>query len=471
MMKPRANIMAAILAASLSITSFTPIYAVSTSSSSEEQFQQSIVRPQHVYEGIPTKLTIDKLEEGSTVTWESSDSDIAIIDEDGNLKLITAGKTIITASITNEDSTKLTLTSEIEVEETTLTLSTTNLGTVYVGDTRQLTATATPATEIRYTSNNTAVASIDQNGKVTAHAAGTAVLSASANGKSVSCSITVKEAGIHIQESAVTLYENAGTQLHMQYDADQKPVWSSDNTNIASVDANGYVSAKQPGTTTIRVNVRGKVAAVQVTVKEIKVSLDKHELTLYIGYNDKLNVSYEPAGTPAWSSDNSGIVSVDQNGNLVPKAKGTTTIRVKVNGREASALIHVEDPFVKFASSTRTMYKGERYTPSISYGPNQGTPVYTTSKKSVATVNSQGMITAKKKGTAYITVKINGKSARLKVSVKNAITLKKPKITSVKKSSRASLTIKWKKVSGANRYYVYRSSSKKGKKTKREKGK
>ena len=55
-------------------------------------------------------------------------------------------------------------------------------------------------------------------------------------------------------------------------------------------------------------------------------------------------------------------------------------------------------------------------------------------KKSVAKVNSKGQIMAIKKGTAYITVKINGKSAKLKVTVKNAITLKKPKISSVEKS-------------------------------------
>ncbi|MFR6486872.1 MAG: C39 family peptidase [Clostridium sp.] len=117
-------------------------------------------------------------------------------------------------------------------------------------------------------------------------------------------------------------------------------------------------------------------------------------------------------------------------------------------------------------SKTKTLYKGETYKPAITYGPNQGTAKWSSSKKSVAKVNSKGQITAVKKGTAYITVKINGKSAKQKITVKNAITLKKPQITSVKKASRASLKISWKKVSGANKYYLYRSTTKKGKKTK-----
>ena len=114
----------------------------------------------------------------------------------------------------------------------------------------------------------------------------------------------------------------------------------------------------------------------------------------------------------------------------------------------------------------RDRYKGETYKPAITYGPKQGTAKWSSSKKSVAKVNSKGQITAVKKGTAYITVKINGKSAKQKITVKNAITLKKPQITTVKKASRASLKISWKKVSGANKYYLYRSSTKKGKKTK-----
>lgn len=88
--------------------------------------------------------------------------------------------------------------------------------------------------------------------------------------------------------------------------------------------------------------MNGKTAVVQITVKAIKVSLNVQTTTMYLGYKDKLNVSYEPAGTPVWSSDNTSIVIVDQQGNLTPKAVGQTTVRVKVNGKTATANITVK---------------------------------------------------------------------------------------------------------------------------------
>ena len=75
-----------------------------------------------------------------------------------------------------------------------------------------------------------------------------------------------------------------------------------DSPTIVSVDASGNVMAKAPGTVSIRAELNGKTAVVQITVKAIQVSLDKTSITLYLGYKDKLNVSYEPSGTPSWLS-------------------------------------------------------------------------------------------------------------------------------------------------------------------------
>ena len=121
-----------------------------------------------------------------------------------------------------------------------------------------------------------------------------------------------------------------------------------------SVDASGLVVAKAPGTACIRAKLNGKTAVVHITVKAIQVSLDKTSITLYLGYKDKLNVSYEPSGTPSWSSEDSKIVSVDQNGTLTPVSVGQTIARVKVNGKTAEAKVVVKQPFVKSPSKTKT---------------------------------------------------------------------------------------------------------------------
>lgn len=451
----------ALLTLSISIMSIVPAYAEAGAIDEQEQTEQqpSLISSAQMYTGVPQKLEVKGF--SGSVQWISENTDIAMVDADGTVHPLKSGATDIRAVLSDE----LTLTCHVDIQDTILSLNTTDLGSVYTGETRTLQAILKPEADIQWSSSNPAVATVNH-GTVTANAAGTAIIYASANGKTVQCSITVKDKTISVDRGEATLYEGSSLQLHASGEPAGTITWRSDDPTIASVDASGNVMAKAPGTVSIRAELNGKTAVVQITVKAIQVSLDKTSITLYLGYKDKLNVSYEPSGTPSWSSENSKIVSVNQNGTLTPVSVGQTIARVKVNGKTAEAKVVVKQPFVKFPSKTKTLYKGETYKPAITYGPNQGTAKWSSSKKSVAKVNSKGQITAVKKGTAYITVKINGKSAKQKITVKNAITLKKPQITSVKKASRASLKISWKKVSGANKYYLYRSSTKKGKKTK-----
>ncbi|MCR0248278.1 Ig-like domain-containing protein [[Clostridium] innocuum] len=450
----------AILTLSISIMSIVPAYAEAGAGNENEQTEQPSLMPNaQMYIGIPQKLQVKGFT--GSLQWISENTDIAMVDADGTVHPLKSGTTDIKAVLDSGQA----LTCHVNIQDVILTLNTTNIGSIYTGETRTLQASLKPEAAVKWSSNNPAVATVNK-GIVTARAAGTAIIYASANGKTVKCSITVKDKTISVDRKKATLYEENRLRLHASGEPAGTITWKSDKPAIASVDASGLVVAKAPGTACIRAKLNGKTAVVHITVKAIQVSLDKTSITLYLGYKDKLNVSYEPSGTPSWSSEDSKIVSVDQNGTLTPVSVGQTIARVKVNGKTAEAKVVVKQPFVKFPSKTKTLYKGETYKPAITYGPNQGTAKWSSSKKSVAKVNSKGQITAVKKGTAYITVKINGKSAKQKITVKNAITLKKPQITSVKKASRASLKISWKKVSGANKYYLYRSTTKKGKKTK-----
>lgn len=457
------KMLTALLTFSITMVSMAPIYAETTGPNERDQkeiTQPGLVSEAQMYVGITQKLEVQNYD--GEIQWISENTDIAMVDTDGTVRPLKSGTTDIKAVI-NANST---LVCHVNIRDVTITLNTTNLGSVYTGETRSLKASVKPAASIKWESSNPAIATVDSNGKVKALTAGTAVIYAQANRKTTKCTITVKKKTLFIDKSTVSLYEGSRIKLNASGAPAGIPKWSSDNTSVSSVDAAGNVLAKKPGTTNIRASLNGKTAIVKVIVKAVTVKLSKSSLIMYLGYKEKLNVSYNPSGTPFWSSDNPKIVSVDQQGNLTPRAAGQTKVRVKVNGKSKIAIITVRQPTVKISSISRTMYKGETYTPSISYSPKKGTTKWSSSKKSVAKVNSKGQITAVKKGTAYITVKINGKSAKMKVTVKNAITLKKPNITSVKKASRASLKISWKKVSGANQYYLYRSTSKKGKKTK-----
>ena len=146
---------------------------------------------------------------------------------------------------------------ELDVTETEIT----------EGETLQLTATVLPedATDktVSWTTSNENVATVDENGLVTAVAPGSAVITAmttDGSNLSASCNITVLQ-GIVLAESiqlnVTTAGLNEGATLQLSAtvqpeDCDNKTVlWSSDNPSVATVDSNGLVTTHSVGTATI----------------------------------------------------------------------------------------------------------------------------------------------------------------------------------------------------------------------------
>ncbi|MEE0984197.1 MAG: Ig-like domain-containing protein [Bacteroidaceae bacterium] len=160
---------------------------------------------------------------------------------------------------------------KIESIETTIPVSSITLSqssaTMTEGETLNLTATVTPDDttdkSITWSSSNTSVASVDADGKVTAQTEGTATITATANdgsGVKASCVVTVEKkivsvSSITLSQSSATMTEGetlALTATVTPDDATDKSItWSSSNTSVASVDANGKVTAKAEGIATI----------------------------------------------------------------------------------------------------------------------------------------------------------------------------------------------------------------------------
>ena len=124
-------------------------------------------------------------------------------------------------------------------------------------------------------------------------------------------------------------------------DATDKSVsWTSDKEAVATVDANGRVTAKGNGKATITVTTKdqGKTASCEVTVAQrvTSISLDKTSITLVVGAEATLSVaSVLPDNandkTYTWSSSDSAIASVDNSGKVTARASGTATIRATAN--------------------------------------------------------------------------------------------------------------------------------------------
>ena len=142
----------------------------------------------------PSNATGDK-----TVKWSSSNAEVAAVDSNGKVTAKKAGTAVITATSSNRKTASCTVTvkqKEIAITGISLNKSTTS---ITEGESETLTATITPSNAtgdktVKWSSSNTAVASIDSAGKVTAKKAGTAVITAtSSNGKTASCTVTVKQ--------------------------------------------------------------------------------------------------------------------------------------------------------------------------------------------------------------------------------------------------------------------------------------
>lgn len=146
-----------------------------------------------------------------------------------------------------------------------------------VGGTGKLAATG--ADQITWTSSNTDVATVAEDGTVTAVAAGTATISASAEGADpVTCTVTVKEApkkdlvleSIWGMKKGVTI--DIGEEAPMRVTADGETVddslikWSTADSSIATVDASGVVKGVASGSTDLTAEVYGQTVTVIVRV-------------------------------------------------------------------------------------------------------------------------------------------------------------------------------------------------------------
>ena len=146
-----------------------------------------------------------------------------------------------------------------------------------VGGTGKLTATG--AEGITWTSGNAGVAAVGEDGTVTAVAAGTATISASAEGADpVTCTVTVKEAPKKdlVLESIWGIKGasiDIGEEATMRVTADGETVddslikWSTADSSIATVDASGVVKGVASGKTDLIAEVYGQTLTVTVIVE------------------------------------------------------------------------------------------------------------------------------------------------------------------------------------------------------------
>lgn len=236
---------------------------------------------------------------------------------------------------------------------------------------------------IAWKSSNSAVASVDEKGRVTALKSGTAVISAvMKNGLRAECKVTVKIAVDYVQLDSTykDVYVTQTGQLNATVypeDATNKKVkWRSTNTSVVRVDQTGHYKALKSGFAYIYATSEDnehieRFCEINVNVPPVEVNIQESSLNLKRGQSYQLNSSYNNGGD--------------------------------------MVLVTVTNPVsaLKMNKASANMTKGSYLQLSASISPSDASNkglTWTSSNKNILTVSSSGKVYAKGFGTATITV-------------------------------------------------------------------
>jgi uncharacterized protein YjdB len=320
-----------------------------------------------------------------------------------------------------------------------------------VGQREPLTATVldqrgtpVPGFSIAWSSSAPAVATVDDNGQVTAVAAGTATVTAAATGAGGSFSGTVAVTVARAQAATLTVQPatpsvTVGQSLQLSASArsafgvpvvDNAPSWSSLSPTIATVDQNGRVTALRAGEAVIRVQLDRADVSVSVRVRSVSVKrvriappasttlFEGNTVTLSALLLDSLDREVADA-QPTWRSDNPTVASVSSQGVVTALAAGSVTISATADSASASLAFTVIAPVARVEltpdSSVLALRESRRLVAVLraaNGAPLTGRPtLWRSSAPDVATVATDGTVTATRAGRALITAEAEGRSA------------------------------------------------------------
>ena len=305
---------------------------------------------------------------------------------------------------------------------------------------------------VAWSSSDRSVATVDKAGTVHGLRPGTATVTATAEGKSGTCAVTVKAKAVNVTEvtldrAELTLTEGETETLTATVKPDnadnRKVAWSSDKTDVATVDGAGKVTAVKAGEAVVTVTTEdgGKTASCKVTVKAkavnvTEVTLDRTELTLTEGETGTLTATVKPDNADnrkvTWISDKTDVATVDGAGKVtaVKAGEAVVTVTTEDGGKTATCKVTVKAkavPVTGVEVNPWVVTLSVRGTSKLSYtirpadATNQNVK-WESESPSVATVDSEGNVQGVAAGTAKIcvTTEDGGFKSYCTVTVKKA---------------------------------------------------
>ena len=387
----------------------------------------------------PTKKMVAKVQPIDTafqdVTWKSSNTKVATVDSSGNVTAVGNGTCKITATTTDGYNKSGSSDVTVDIKAESINLDKTSLDITNLGVKEKLKADVLPSFStinrpVKWSSSNTNVAKVDSSGNVTSVGVGTCKITATtADGTnlSASCDVSVgiKVQSINFNISRYTISDTAQSPLFKPIispsNATKKGVtWSSSNTKIATVNANGAVSpvgngtCKITATTTDGTNLSASMdIIVDIKAKSISFSSTSYKIT------DKAQTpSFTPKILPentanknvTWKSSDTSIATVSSSG--VIKAVSNGTCKITATTTDGTNLSASMDIIVDIKAKSVALDKTSMQITSknsinklvATVTPSQASQkvAWSSSNGKIATVDSKGRVKAVSNGKCKI---------------------------------------------------------------------
>ncbi len=297
---------------------------------------------------------------------------------------------------------------------------------------------------VTYESENASIASVAADGTVKAIATGDIMISAkNAEGMRANClvHITKDVSGISLNKSELSLesgkYETLSYTLNPQ-DANESVIWSSSDSEVASVNESGTVQANKIGSAVITVTTvtSGVQASCNVTVTGSPIT-DMYwygsSINIYKNQPQKGNLQISPSnysGVIAYSSSDETVATVADDGTITGHKVGSTVITATSdNGKTANLTVyvkvHTESILLDRSAITLNVGSTDKITPAVLPLDSTEPCYYSSSDSYYVSVSTDGTITAKNVtyNPVKITVSSGYKEAYCFVTVKQAAVL------------------------------------------------
>lgn len=330
------------------------------------------------------------------IYWQSSDTDIATIEQSGSLYARKAGTVEITATGSVSGLSDTCLVTVIDPQISNLSFSysshTVNIGTPYKMAT-QLSISPNPYRgTISWRTSNEKIATVDQNGVVTGIMPGSAVITATSDtGYNASTTVTVKQPALTIELNHLSATLDIGLTIQLRAiitpdNSTDSISWKADNSGVASVDSNGLVTAKAAGTTKITAKTTsGREAYCFITVNPQQIAvenitLNTAETRLSVSAKQQLTATVTPSNATnkaiIWATSDKSIVTVSESGVIEGISEGIATVTATTsNGIVAECRVTVIDYGAltsAFTVGSVSAKRGETVTVAVAVKDNPG---------------------------------------------------------------------------------------------------